>query len=161
MFLLVVAVLFLSPKSVHIVVERGSSVKVQVEAFEDLLGPDDVDVDLRRILKEARDERGRNIFETFGLNDIIFLVAEWSRWDKKQKSTSARDGWWEASLGQSQEQMIVKVKIDLVESLLRPENFEVSLRYVLKHANYGAAISSSSSTRQRSRITSWQAEDDG
>ena len=30
-------------------------------------------------------------------------------------------------------------KIDLVESLLRPENFEVSLRYVLMHANYGGS----------------------
>ena len=30
----------------------------------------------------------------------------------------------------------VIVKIDLVESLLRPENLEVSSRYVLKHANY-------------------------
>ena len=29
------------------------------------------------------------------------------------------------------------VKIDLVESLLRPENLEVSSRCVLKHANYG------------------------
>ena len=33
----------------------------------------------------------------------------------------------------------VIVKIDLVESLLRPENLEVSLRYVLKHANYGGS----------------------
>ena len=46
--------------------ERSFSVMVQVEAVEDLLLPYDVDVDLRRILKEARDERGRNIFETFG-----------------------------------------------------------------------------------------------
>ena len=30
----------------------------------------------------------------------------------------------------------VTVNIDLVESLLRPENLEVSLRYVLKHASY-------------------------
>ena len=38
----------------------------------------------------------------------------------------------------------VTVKIDLVESLLRPENPEVSLRYVLKHPTYWeAAISSS------------------
>ena len=39
-------------------------------------------MDLRRILEEATDERGRKIFETFssdGLSD--FLVAEWSRWD--------------------------------------------------------------------------------
>ena len=33
----------------------------------------------------------------------------------------------------------VKVKIDLVESLLTPATFEVSLRYVLKHANYGSS----------------------
>ena len=90
------------------------SVKVQIEALEDLLGPDDVDVDLRRILKEARDERCRHIFETFGSNDTSFLVAEWSRWDKYKRapwrpdsSASARNGWWQASLGQSQEQMIV------------------------------------------------------
>ena len=52
---------------------------VQVEALEDLLGPDDVEVDLMRILKEARDEREDDIFETFGSNDMSFLVAEWSR----------------------------------------------------------------------------------
>ena len=38
--------------------ERRHSVKVQVEELEDLLGPEDVDVDLKRILTEARDERG-------------------------------------------------------------------------------------------------------
>ena len=37
--------------------ERSYSVKVEVEELEDLLGPDDVDVDLRRLLKEARDEK--------------------------------------------------------------------------------------------------------
>ena len=149
--------------------ERSFSVKVQVEALEALLGSEDVDVDLRRILKEARDEQGRRIFETFGSNNMSFLVADWSRWDKYKRapwrqdsSASARDGWWQASLGQSQEQMIVGrsqnekrvvdavedylekcaqviVKIDLVESLLRPENLEVSLRNVLKHANYGGS----------------------
>ena len=41
------------------------SVKVEVEELEDLLGPEDVDVDLRRILEEARDEKGCAIFETF------------------------------------------------------------------------------------------------
>ena len=94
--------------------ERSFTVKVQVEALEALLGPEDVDVDLRRILKEARDERGRNIFETFSSNDMSFLVAEWSRWDKYRRapwrqdsSASASDGWRQASLGQSQEQMIV------------------------------------------------------
>ena len=54
----------------------------------------------------------------------------------------------------------VIVEIELVESLLRPEKIEVSLRYVLKHANYGGAeISSSSSTQQKSRITLLQADD--
>ena len=56
------------------VLERSFSVKVQVEALEALLGPEDVDVDLRRILKEARDERERHIFETSGSNDTSFLV---------------------------------------------------------------------------------------
>ena len=37
--------------------ERSYGVKVEVEELEDLLGPEDVDVDFRRILKEARDER--------------------------------------------------------------------------------------------------------
>ena len=87
--------------------------KVQVEALEALLGPEDVDVDLMRILKEARDEHGHRIFETFGSKGMSFLVADWSRWDKyqrapwRQESASARDGWWQASLGQSPEQMIV------------------------------------------------------
>ena len=33
----------------------------------------------------------------------------------------------------------VKVKNDLVESLLRQENLEIFLRYVLKHENYGGS----------------------
>ena len=39
--------------------------KVEIEEFESLLGPDDVDVDFRRILEKARDEKGCAIFETF------------------------------------------------------------------------------------------------
>ena len=50
--------------------------KAQVEAPEDLFGEEDVDVDLKRILKEARDERGRHIFETFGSNDMSSWWAE-------------------------------------------------------------------------------------
>ena len=93
--------------------ERSFSLKVRVEELEGLLGPEDADVDFRRILKEARDERG-NIFETRSSDDSSLLVAEWSRWDKYTRapwrhdsSASARDGWWQASLGLSQEQMIV------------------------------------------------------
>ena len=45
--------------------DESYSLKVEVEELEDLLGPDDTDVDLRRILKEARDEKGCATFETF------------------------------------------------------------------------------------------------
>ena len=56
--------------------ERSHSVKVRVEELKGFLGPEDVDVDFRRILKEARDERGRNIFETVSSNDMCLLVSE-------------------------------------------------------------------------------------
>ena len=45
-----------------------------MEELEGLLGPEDVDVHFRRILKEARDERGRKIFETFSSDDLSLLV---------------------------------------------------------------------------------------
>ena len=69
--------------------------KVQVEAIEALLGPEDVDVDLRRILKEARDEQGRKIFETFSSNEMSFLVADWSRWDKYKRAPWRQVQWWQ------------------------------------------------------------------
>ena len=37
----------------------GKKPQCRIEELQDLLGPEDVDVDLRRILKEARDGRGR------------------------------------------------------------------------------------------------------
>ena len=42
--------------------EESCSEKVEVEELEDLLGPDDVDVDFRRILEEARDEKRERNF---------------------------------------------------------------------------------------------------
>ena len=64
--------------------------KVEVEELDSLLGPDDSDVDFRRIMTEARDERGHKIFqifETFSSDDLSnFLVAVWSRWDKYNRS---------------------------------------------------------------------------
>ena len=81
--------------------ESSYSVKVRVEELEELLGPEDVDVDFRRILKEARGERGRKIFETLSSDDLSFLVAEWSRWEKYKRaswrqgsSASASEGRW-------------------------------------------------------------------
>ena len=59
---------------------------MEVEELEDLLGPEDVDVDFMRILKEARDERWYEVLETFSTDGLSeFLVADRSRWDKVQK----------------------------------------------------------------------------
>ena len=129
--------------------------KLQCEGgIEDLkcfLGPE---VDFRRILEEARDERGRKIFESFSSNDMSFLVAEWSRWDKykgapwrQDSAASASDGWQPIVVWSPIEKRVkdavedylescaqVIVDIDLVERVQKSENLEVSLRYVLKHA---------------------------
>ena len=45
--------------------EESESLKVEIEELESLLGPDDTDVDFRRILEEARGEKSSAIFETF------------------------------------------------------------------------------------------------
>ena len=82
--------------------EESYSVEVEVEELEDMLGPEDVDVDFTRIMREATDERGRKIVETFSSDGLSnFLVAEWSRWDKYKRaprrqdsSSPAREGWW-------------------------------------------------------------------
>ena len=69
--------------------ERSYSLEVEVEELEDLLGPDDVDVDFRRILKEAS-KRGCEIFETFSTDGLSeFLVASRSRWDKYKRKWNA------------------------------------------------------------------------
>ena len=60
--------------------ESESFKKVEVEELESLLGPDDSDVDFRRILEEATDENGCAIFEP-----SEFLVVRSTRWDKHQK----------------------------------------------------------------------------
>ena len=58
------------------------------------------------------------------------MIVGWSQDEKKV--TDAAEDYLETCAH-------VTVKIDLVESLLKPENLEVSLRYVLKHANYGSS----------------------
>ena len=70
--------------------EESYSVKVEVEELEDLLGLDDADVDFRRILKEARDEKGCATFETFSTDaPSEFLVVSRSRWDKDKMKWNA------------------------------------------------------------------------
>ena len=70
--------------------------KRYLEELESLLGPDDSDVDFRRILEEARDEIGCAVFETFSSEGPSeFLVVCGTRWDKHQKRLNAP---WRAKL---------------------------------------------------------------
>ena len=64
--------------------------------------------------RSKRRARAQDFFETFDSNDMSFMVADWSRWDKCKRapwrhdsSASARDGWWQSGLGHPQEQLIV------------------------------------------------------
>ena len=58
------------------------------------------------------------------------MIVGWSR-DEKRVIEAVED--------YLEKRARVIVKTDLVESLLMPENFEVSLRYVLKHKNYASS----------------------
>ena len=117
--------------------------KVDVEDFEDLLGPDDVDVDFRRILEEARDEKGCATFETFSTDGTSeFLVISRSRWDTYQRkwnasrrhnsSASASDGWWQEGLEQqrvgwsSVEKRVMEAVEDYLENCA---NMKVDMRF--------------------------------
>ena len=42
--------------------EVSQNIKVEIEELESLLGPDDSDVDLRRIIEEARGKKGRDMW---------------------------------------------------------------------------------------------------
>ena len=108
---------------------------MEVEELEDLLGPDDVDVDFRRIVKEARDEKGRATFETFSADGLSeFLVARRSRWDKYKRKwnapwrqnslTSASEGWWQE--GREQQRV-------------GSSSVEISLRYILMYSTRGGS----------------------
>ena len=54
--------------------KESESLKVEIEELESLLGPDDTDVDFRRILEEARDEKGCVILETFSTDGPSELI---------------------------------------------------------------------------------------
>ena len=112
--------------------KKSYSAKVEVEELEDLLGPDDADVDFRRILKEARDERGCETFETFSTDGLSeFLLPSRSRWDKYKRkwnapwrqnsSASASEGWWQE--GQERQRVgwssMEKKSMEAVEDYLK------------------------------------------
>ena len=84
-------------------VEETYSTKLEVEELESLPGPDDSDVDFRRILEEARDERGCAIFETVNSDGPSeFLVVSGTRCDKDQKEA-------ECAVAAKLELMIIKI----------------------------------------------------
>ena len=59
---------------------------MKVEVEESLLGPEDSEADFRRILEEARNKKGRAIFETFSSEGPTeFLVVSRARWDEHQR----------------------------------------------------------------------------
>ena len=65
--------------------------KVEVEELESLLGPEDSEVDFRRILEEARNKQNRAIFETFSSDGPSeFLVVSRARWDEHQRKMSVQ-----------------------------------------------------------------------
>ena len=89
--------------------EERKSLKVNIEELESLLGPDDTDVDFRRILEEARDKKGCAVFDTFSSDGPSeFLVVSGTQGDKhprrldapwRQNSSSSSSGrQWQAGL---------------------------------------------------------------
>ena len=65
---------------------KERTIIAEVEEWKDLLGPEDVDVDFRLNLNEARNERGCEIFVTFSTDCLSeFLLANRSRWDKYKR----------------------------------------------------------------------------
>ena len=133
------------------------SLKVEIEELESLLGPDDTEVDFRRILEEARDEKGCAIFETFTTDGPSeYLVVSRSRWDKHKRrlnapwrqnsSASSSEREWQEGLEEQrvgwsplerkvmgaveaylEKRVNTKVDIEALERLMEPENEEVSL----------------------------------
>ena len=63
-----------------------TSLKVEVEELELLLGPEDSEVDLRHILMNARKKKGRKIFGIFSSKGPSeFLVVSRTRWGGYQR----------------------------------------------------------------------------
>ena len=66
--------------------EDKRNMKVEIEELEDLLGPDDMDVDFMRNFEEARDETGCEMFDIFSADGPSeFLVVNLSWWGQAPK----------------------------------------------------------------------------
>ena len=104
---------------------RSSKVKVEVAELEDLLGPDDVNVDFRRILEEARDENGCAIFTTLSTDGRVERTLETKirRLLQVMDGGGTAEGWMEFG----------KVDVEFLERLMEPGNMEIFPRYILKY----------------------------
>ena len=149
----------------------SKSVKVEVEELESFLGPDDSDVDFRRILEEATDEKGCAIFETFSSNGG-FLVVIGARWDKHQRRLTAP--WRQHSSTSSSGGQLQAGRAAGCMELVGKKGYLGSGRLPGKMGRYkdghswsaswsqywtrGGSNISSFLTQQRKRTISWQAE---
>ena len=72
--------------------EESCNMKVEVEESESLLGPEDSEVDFRRILEQTRNKQGRAIFETFSSEwPSELLVVSRARWDEHLRKMSVQN----------------------------------------------------------------------
>ena len=118
---------------------ESDKMKVELEELELLLGPEDSEVDLKFTVMNAKWKKGRRIFQIFSTQgQCESLVVSAARWDEYPRIRARQEEEYQEE-DYLEKCALVTVKIDLVESLLRPENLGVSLRYVLKPANYGSS----------------------
>ena len=70
---------------------KSDSIKVEIEELESLLGPEDLEVDLRQILMYARRKKGGRTFEIFSSKcQSEHLAASRVRWDERQRLMAFR-----------------------------------------------------------------------
>ena len=80
---------------------ENDNMMVEIEELELLLGPEDLEVDVRQISRYARRKKGRRIFEIFtSKGQGESLVASGVRWDERQRVLVTQE---EESRGKAQE----------------------------------------------------------
>ena len=122
--------------------EESESLKVEVEELKSLLGPDDLDADFRRILNEARNKKGRTIFETCSSDaPSEFLAVSRARLDEHQRRLTSTIIAWsteEVKVREETEDYLersaeIKVDTKALERLMERGRAEVCLRCILKN----------------------------
>ena len=115
---------------------------MKAEELESLLGPDDLDVDFRRILNEARNKKGRTISETCSSDGPSeFLVVSRARLDEHQRRLISTIFAWSTEEVKVREETgdymergaEIKVDIKALERLMERGRAEVCFRCILKN----------------------------